>query len=102
MVSPRPSSTLFPYTTLFRSLGDGLAYDVHVVNPDPHYVTTYSDSCRSEEDTAVRQGHYEIGSGPNTEEDFHGGIDGGAVREIKVVDNTGAPTPRQPSSFQLK
>src|SRR3712207_7630922 len=67
MIRRPPRSTLFPYTTLFRSLGESMKIaslcDVYEVNCAPHnfygnlcsLISAHFSACRSEEHTSELQ-----------------------------------------------
>src|SRR5438132_7912329 len=71
MIRRPPRSTLFPYTTLFRSLGRTKQYQRQRVNPDPNLLRWPSFQvlrnsmlrkplCRSEEHTSELQSHSDL------------------------------------------
>ena len=84
-------------TTVGVDASNITGFKLQVVNPDLHYVTTYN-GC----DSSISAGLFKTCTVTNTYADFNGGGDEAAVRMIKVVDNTGAPTTRQPGSFQMR
>src|SRR4051812_49877230 len=67
MIRPPPRSTLFPYTTLFRSLGPGVAVGDEArnrhghVRPECEQLALRSDmTVRSEEHTSELQSHVNL------------------------------------------
>src|SRR5260221_8657082 len=55
MIRRPPRSTLFPYTTLFRSARHRLRHGLHCADPAPH-----QERARSEEHTSELQSHSDL------------------------------------------